>query len=202
MWAYPREFGDADSASQITGSPNRFTPVSAYSHLFLLLSGYAVLDNPTMPIIGAGETANDTYIEQLVSDAQAAIDKVVDMGVGDRDRIGVGGHSYGAFMTANLLAHSRLFRAGFAESGAYNRSLTPFGFQSERRTFWEVPDLYAKMSPFWYANRSEEHTSELQSLTKLVCRLLLEKKKKKKSKQPIKKKKKRTKEKTEIKDNL
>jgi dipeptidyl aminopeptidase/acylaminoacyl peptidase len=151
MWAYPREFGDADSASQITGSANRFTTISGYSHLFLLLSGYAVLDNPTMPIIGAGETANDTYVEQLVASAQAAIDKVVDMGVGDRDRIGVGGHSYGAFMTANLLAHSRLFRAGFAESGAYNRSLTPFGFQNERRTFWEVPELYAKMSPFWYA---------------------------------------------------
>jgi dipeptidyl aminopeptidase/acylaminoacyl peptidase len=151
MWAYPREFGDADSASQITGSPNRFTTVSGYSHLFLLLSGYAIFDNPAMPIIGAGETANDTYVDQLVADAQAAIDKVVDMGVGDRDRIGVGGHSYGAFMTANLLAHSRLFRAGFAESGAYNRSLTPFGFQSERRTFWEVPELYAKMSPFWYA---------------------------------------------------
>jgi dipeptidyl aminopeptidase/acylaminoacyl peptidase len=151
MWAYPREFGDPDSASQITGSPNRFTIVSGYSHLFLLLSGYAVLDNPTMPIVGAGETANDHYVEQLVSSAEAAIDKVVEMGIGDRDRIGVGGHSYGAFMTANLLAHSRLFRAGFAESGAYNRSLTPFGFQSERRTFWEVPDLYAKMSPFWYA---------------------------------------------------
>ncbi|PYS20949.1 MAG: hypothetical protein DMF72_19100 [Acidobacteria bacterium] len=151
MWAYPREFGDADSASQITGSPNRFTIVSGYSHMFLLLSGYAILDNPTMPIVGPGETANDHYVEQLVASAQAAIDKVVDLGIGDRDRIGVGGHSYGAFMTANLLAHSRLFRAGFAESGAYNRSLTPFGFQSERRTFWEVPDLYAKMSPFWYA---------------------------------------------------
>lgn len=156
MWAYPREFGDADSASQITGSPNRFTIVSGYSHMFLLLSGYAIFDNPTMPIIGAGETANDTYVEQLVASAQAAIDKVVDMGVGDRDRIGVGGHSYGAFMTANLLAHSRLFRAGFAESGAYNRSLTPFGFQNERRTFWEVPDLYAKMSPFWYAKEVKD----------------------------------------------
>ena len=156
MWAYPREFGDADSASQITGSPNRFTIVSGYSHLFLLLSGYAVFDNPTMPIIGPGETANDHYVEQLVASAEAAIDKVVEMGVGDRDRIGVGGHSYGAFMTANLLAHSRLFRAGFAESGAYNRSLTPFGFQSERRTFWEVPDLYAKMSPFWYANQIKD----------------------------------------------
>ena len=156
MWAYPREFGDPDSASQVTGSPNRFTIVSGYSHLFLLLSGYAILDNPTMPIVGPGETANDQYVEQLVSSAEAAIDKVVEMGVGDRERFGVGGHSYGAFMTANLLAHSRLFRAGFAESGAYNRSLTPFGFQSERRTFWEVPDLYARMSPFWYAHQVKD----------------------------------------------
>jgi len=156
MWAYPREFGDADAASQITGSPNRFTLVSGYSHMFLLLSGYAIFDNPTMPIVGGGETANDNYVEQLVSSAEAAIDKVVQMGVGDRDRIGVGGHSYGAFMTANLLAHSRLFRAGFAESGAYNRSLTPFGFQNERRTFWEVPQLYARMSPFWHANQIKD----------------------------------------------
>ena len=156
MWAYPREFGDPDAASQITGSPNRFTLVSGYSHMFLLLSGYAIFDNPTMPIVGGGETANDSYVEQLVSSAEAAIDKVVDMGVGDRDRIGVGGHSYGAFMTANLLAHSRLFRAGFAESGAYNRSLTPFGFQNERRTFWEVPQLYARMSPFWHANQIKD----------------------------------------------
>jgi len=156
MWAYPREFGDPDSASQITGSPNRFTTISGYSHLFLLLSGYAIFDNPAMPIVGPGETANDQYVEQLVASAEAAIDKLVEMGVGDRDRIGVGGHSYGAFMTANLLAHSRLFRAGFAESGAYNRSLTPFGFQSERRTFWEVPDLYAKMSPFWHAHKVKD----------------------------------------------
>jgi len=156
MWAYPREFGDADSASQVTGSPNSFTMLRGASHMFLLLSGYAIFDNPTMPIIGPGETANDTYVEQLVASAQAAVDKVVSMGVTDRDRIGIGGHSYGGFMTANLLAHSRLFRAGFAESGAYNRSLTPFGFQSERRTFWEVPDLYAKMSPFWYANQIKD----------------------------------------------
>jgi dipeptidyl aminopeptidase/acylaminoacyl peptidase len=156
MWAYPREFGDADSASQVSGSADRFTIVSGYSHLFLLLSGYAIFDNPTMPIIGAGETANDRYVEQLVDSAQAAIDKVVEMGVGDRDRIGVGGHSYGAFMTANLLAHSRLFRAGFAESGAYNRSLTPFGFQAERRTFWEVPQVYSAMSPFWFADKIKD----------------------------------------------
>jgi dipeptidyl aminopeptidase/acylaminoacyl peptidase len=156
MWAYPREFGDADSASQVSGSPNRFTTVGGYSHMFLLLSGYAIFDNPTMPIIGPGETANDHYVEQLVASAEAAIDQVVSMGIADRDRIGVGGHSYGGFMTANLLANSRLFRAGFAESGAYNRTLTPFGFQSERRTFWEVPDVYGKMSPFFHADRVKD----------------------------------------------
>ncbi len=156
MWAYPREFGDADTAGQVTGSPNQFTLLRGYSHMFLLLSGYAIFDNPTMPIVGPGETANDTYVEQLVASAEAAVNKVVEMGVTDRDHIGVGGHSYGGFMTANLLAHSRLFRAGFAESGAYNRTLTPFGFQNERRTFWEAPDLYAKMSPFWYANQIKD----------------------------------------------
>jgi dipeptidyl aminopeptidase/acylaminoacyl peptidase len=156
MWAYPREFGDADSASQVTGSPNSFTVIRGGSHMFLLLSGYAIFDNPTMPIIGPGETANDTYVEQLIASAQAAVDKVVDMGIADRDRIGVGGHSYGGFMTANLLAHSRLFRAGFAESGAYNRSLTPWGFQAERRSFWEAPDIYTKMSPFWFANQIKD----------------------------------------------
>ncbi|HEY2431536.1 MAG TPA: prolyl oligopeptidase family serine peptidase [Vicinamibacterales bacterium] len=156
MWAYPREFGDADSASQVTGSPNRFTTISGYSHMFLLLSGYAIFDNPTMPIIGPGETANDHYVEQLVASAEAAVEQVVSMGVTDRDHIGVGGHSYGGFMTANLLANSRLFRAGFAESGAYNRTLTPFGFQSERRTFWEVPDIYGRMSPFFHADRIKD----------------------------------------------
>jgi dipeptidyl aminopeptidase/acylaminoacyl peptidase len=152
MWAYPREFTDPALAGQVSGSPFRFTTYTGASHLFFLTQGYAVLDNPSMPIVGPGETANDTYVEQLVASAEAAVDAVVGMGVADRDRIGVGGHSYGAFMTANLLAHSRLFRAGIARSGAYNRTLTPFGFQSERRTFWEIPDIYARMSPFWYAN--------------------------------------------------
>jgi len=156
MWAYPREFTDSDTAGQISGSPYRFTRVSGISHLFLLTQGYAIFDNPTMPIIGPGETANDNYVEQLVASAEAAVNKVVEMGVVDRNRIGIGGHSYGAFMTANLLAHSDLFRAGIARSGAYNRTLTPFGFQSERRTFWEAPDIYAKMSPFWYANKIRE----------------------------------------------
>jgi len=156
MWAYPREFTDPGMAGQVSGSPYRFTTVSGPSHMLFLTQGYAVFDNPTMPIVGPGETANDTYVEQLVASAQAAVDKVVEMGVGDRDRIGVGGHSYGAFMTANLLAHSRLFRAGIARSGAYNRTLTPFGFQNERRTFWEVPQIYANMSPFWYADKVKD----------------------------------------------
>jgi dipeptidyl aminopeptidase/acylaminoacyl peptidase len=156
FWAYPREFTDASVAGQVSGSPNRFTSIAGPSHLLLLTQGYAILDDPSMPIVGPGETANDTYVEQLVASAKAAVDKVVELGVADRDRIGVGGHSYGAFMTANLLAHSDLFRAGIARSGAYNRTLTPFGFQAETRTFWEVPQIYAKMSPFWYANKVDE----------------------------------------------
>ncbi len=156
LWAYPAEFTDAAAASQVSGSPNRFTTISGASHLLFLTQGYGVMDNPTMPIIGPGETANDTYVDQLVASAEAAIDKIVAMGVADRDRIGVAGHSYGAFMTANLLAHSRLFRAGAARSGAYNRSLTPFGFQNEQRTFWEVPAIYSRMSPFWFADKVED----------------------------------------------
>jgi dipeptidyl aminopeptidase/acylaminoacyl peptidase len=156
LWAYPAEFTDAATASQVSGSPDRFTTISGASHLLFLTQGYGVMDNPTMPIVGPGETANDTYVEQLVASAEAAIDKIVDMGVADRDRIGVAGHSYGAFMTANLLAHSRLFRAGAARSGAYNRTLTPFGFQNEQRTFWEVPQIYENMSPFFFAHKVED----------------------------------------------
>ena len=156
VWAYPQEFTNADAASQVVGSPNRFTLVSGASHLLLLTQGYAVFDGATMPIIGSGETANNTYVEQLVASAQAAVDYAVNAGIADRARIGVGGHSYGAFMTANLLAHSDIFAAGVARSGAYNRTLTPFGFQNETRTFWEAGDVYAKMSPFWHANKIKE----------------------------------------------
>ena len=156
MWAYPREFADPLLAGQIRGSDNRFTVIRGPSHLLLLTQGFGIFDGPTMPIIGPGETANDTYIDQLVASAQAAVDTVVDMGVTDRDTIGVGGHSYGAFMTANLLAHSDLFQMGIARSGAYNRSLTPFGFQNERRTFWEATDIYAAMSPFFHADKINE----------------------------------------------
>lgn len=157
MWAYPAEFRDAAAAAQVQGSPNRFSRPGGISHLFLLTQGYAILDNPTIPIVGEGDKEpNDTYVAQLVSSAQAAVDKVVEMGVADRDHIGIGGHSYGAFMTANLLAHSDLFRAGIARSGAYNRTLTPFGFQAEQRTYWQATDTYTAMSPFTYANRINE----------------------------------------------
>ncbi|QYO65226.1 prolyl oligopeptidase family serine peptidase [Leptolyngbya sp. 7M] len=156
VWAYPLEFTDAAVAGQVSGSENRFTQMGGSSHLFFLLQGYAVLDDATMPIVGDPETVNDTFVKQIVDSAKAAIDKGVEMGVVDPERVGVGGHSYGAFMTANLLAHSDLFRAGIARSGAYNRTLTPFGFQSERRTFWEAPDLYAKVSPFFFANKINE----------------------------------------------
>jgi dipeptidyl aminopeptidase/acylaminoacyl peptidase len=154
LWAYPREFGSADAASQVMGSPYRFTRPGGSSHLFALLQGYGVMDDPTMPIVAMdGKESNDTYVEQLVTSAEAAVDHLVSMGVGDRDRIAVGGHSYGAFMTANLLAHTSIFRAGIARSGAYNRTLTPFGFQGEQRTYWQAQDMYERMSPFTYADK-------------------------------------------------
>jgi dipeptidyl aminopeptidase/acylaminoacyl peptidase len=153
MWAYPFEFTSAALASQVTGSPNAFTQIRGPSQLFFLLDGYVILEDAAMPVIGDPETMNNTYVEQIVADAKAAIDKAAEMGVIDPNRVGVAGHSYGAFMTANLLAHSDLFRAGIARSGAYNRTLTPFTFQSERRTLWEAPDVYLKMSPFMYADK-------------------------------------------------
>ena len=156
VWAYPLEYTDPGTAGQVAGSTQRFTSISGMSHLFFLLEGYAILDNATMPVVGDPQTVNDTYVEQIVSSAKAAIDKAAELGVTDPARVGVGGHSYGAFMTANLLAHSDLFRAGIARSGAYNRTLTPFGFQSERRTFWEAPETYMKMSPFVHANKVKE----------------------------------------------
>ena len=157
FWAYPREFKTAAAAAQMRGSPYRFVRPQGSSHLFLLTQGYGVLDDPAMPIVGEGTAQpNDTYIDQLVAGAKAAVDEVVRRGVADRDRIAIGGHSYGAFMTANLLAHSDLFRTGIARSGAYNRTLTPFGFQAEERDFWKAQDTYMKMSPFTYAHQINE----------------------------------------------
>jgi len=154
LWAYPLEYNDANTAGQVNGSTDRFTVFTGPSlHLLFLLHGYCVLDDAAMPVIGDPETVNNTYVQQIVMDAKAAIDKAVEMGVADRERIGVGGHSYGAFMTANLLANSDLFHAGVAESGAYNRTLTPFGFQTERRSLWEAQDVYLRMSPFLIADK-------------------------------------------------
>ena len=153
VWAYPLEFNDASTAGQISANPSEFTRIGGISHLTLLSQGYAIMDDATMPVIGDPETMNDTFIEQIVGAAKAAIDHAVSLGVADGSRVGVGGHSYGAFMTANLLAHSDLFRAGVARSGAYNRTLTPFGFQSERRPIWEAKDIYAKLSPFMHADK-------------------------------------------------
>lgn len=155
IWAYPNEVSDTSTAGQVSGSEYRFTQIGGSSHLFLLLAGYAVMDNASMPVIGDPETVNDTFVRQIVANAQAAIDKASEMGVGDPTRVAVGGHSYGAFMTANLLAHCPpgMFKAGIARSGAYNRTLTPFGFQSERRSFWEAQDVYINMSPFSHADK-------------------------------------------------
>ena len=154
LWAYPREYKDKNSASQNTSNPNEFTYPYWGSPIYWVAKGYVVLDGAAFPIIGEGdEQPNDTFRSQLVANAKAAIDAVDELGYIDRDRIAVGGHSYGAFMVANLLSHSDLFAAGIARSGAYNRTLTPFGFQSEERNYWEAPEVYYTMSPFMHAEK-------------------------------------------------
>lgn len=157
MWAYPSEFKSSDAAGQVQGSPYEFIRLGWWSPLYFVTQGYAVFDDPSMPVVGEGdEEPNDTFRKQLVMNAKAAIDKLAEMGVGDPERVAIGGHSYGAFMTANLLAHSDLFAAGIARSGAYNRTLTPFGFQSEERTYWDAPEIYYEMSPFMHADKINE----------------------------------------------
>jgi dipeptidyl aminopeptidase/acylaminoacyl peptidase len=154
MEAYPTEYKTKAAAGQMHGSPYEFPILSWGSPVPFTTQGYAVLENATIPIVGEGQSEpNDTYVEQLVASAKAAIDEVARLGVVDRNRVAVMGHSYGAFMTANLLAHSDLFKAGIARSGAYNRTLTPFGFQNEDRTYWQAPEIYYKMSPFSYADK-------------------------------------------------
>jgi dipeptidyl aminopeptidase/acylaminoacyl peptidase len=154
MEAYPAEYKTKAAAGQVTGSPYQFAFLNWGSPVPLVTQGYAVLENAAIPIIGESNAEpNDTYVEQLVLSAKAAIDEGVRLGVVDRSRVAVMGHSYGAFMTANLLAHSDLFKAGIARSGAYNRTLTPFGFQNEERTYWQAPEVYYKMSPFSFADK-------------------------------------------------
>ena len=151
LYAYPRDYADASKAAQLTGSQATFTRLRNYR--LLLLAGYAIIDNASFPIIGDPKKAYDTYLEQLVADAKAAVDEAVRLGVADPKRIGVTGHSHGALMTVNLLAHSDLFRAGVATSGSYNKTLTPFGFQNERRSVWEAPEVYRKASPFFFVDK-------------------------------------------------
>jgi dipeptidyl aminopeptidase/acylaminoacyl peptidase len=154
MWAYPREFGTETSALG-ADSPERYLDSRRAFRLFFLLRGYAVMDEVSMPIVGEPGQANDSFIEQIVDNASAALAAAAGTGFVDAGRAGIAGHSYGAFMVANLLAHSRLFGAGVAMSGAYNRTLTPFGFQTERRSLWDARELYLAMSPFLYSNQIE-----------------------------------------------
>ncbi|MEM6772863.1 MAG: prolyl oligopeptidase family serine peptidase, partial [Bacteroidota bacterium] len=157
LWAYPREYKDKASAAQKTSNPNRFTYPYYGSPVYWVMRGYAVLDGAAFPIVGEGdEEPNDSFRKQLVANGKAAIDAMDNLGYVDRERVAVGGHSYGAFMVANLLSHSDLFAAGIARSGAYNRTLTPFGFQAEERTFWEAPEIYFGMSPFMHAPKVNE----------------------------------------------
>ena len=157
MWAYPQEFKSQDAAGQVTTSPYQFNSLSPTSAKAFVAMGYAVFDAPSMPIVGvADKEPNDSYLPQLIASAEAAVNEVVKRGIADRHRIAIGGHSYGGFMTANLLAHTRLFRAGIARSGAYNRTLTPFGFQAEDRPFWQAKEVYQTMSPFNYAEKIKD----------------------------------------------
>jgi dipeptidyl aminopeptidase/acylaminoacyl peptidase len=157
MWAYPQEFKNADQAGQVKESPHRFVHLYYGSPIYWAARGYAIIDDADFPIIGEGTTEpNDSFVEQLVANAAAAIKAVEEMGVVDPKRVAVGGHSYGAFMTANLMAHCDLFAAGIARSGAYNRTLTPFGFQAEERTFWQAQEVYMTMSPFVHADKINE----------------------------------------------
>lgn len=155
MWAYPREFNSAADAAEIRGSQFHFTTIGWGSPVFWVIHGYAILDNAEMPIVAtdSSKKPNDDFVDQLRLNAEAAIRQLAAMGVGDSNRVAVGGHSYGAFMTVNLLAHTRLFKAGIARSGAYNRTLTPFGLQNEDRTYWQDPQLYYDMSPFNFADK-------------------------------------------------
>jgi dipeptidyl aminopeptidase/acylaminoacyl peptidase len=151
LYAYPRDYADPTKAGQVKGSPMTFTRLTNYR--LLLLAGYALIDDASFPIVGDPKRAYDHYLEQLVEDARAAVDKAVEIGVVDRDRVGVTGHSHGALMTANLLGHSELFRAGVATSGAYNRTLQPFGFQNERRSLWNARDVYLDVSPYFFVDK-------------------------------------------------
>ncbi len=153
IWAYPLDYSDASTAGQVRGSTSRFVRLAALEPTWFVLRGYAVLSAATMPVIGDPETMNDTYIEQVTAAARAHVRALDEMGIADPARVAVGGHSYGGFMTANLLAHTDLFAAGIARSGAYNRTLTPFGFQTERRSLWEAPAVYDQVSPLRYANQ-------------------------------------------------
>ncbi len=153
IWAYPREYADLSTAAQISGSKYSFTRFWGASVKYLALHGYVVLDNASMPVVGGREKRNDTFVEQIRMNAEAAIDHLDSLGIADRARVAVGGHSYGAFMTANLLAYTDLFKAGIAQSGAYNRTLTPFGFQSEERTYWQAKEFYHTASPFSQAEK-------------------------------------------------
>ncbi len=154
MWAYPEEYKSREGASQQNISSNEFVRLPILSPIYFVTQGYAVLDNVKIPIIGEeGKEANDTFIEQITASAKAAINEGVRLGVVDSSKVAIGGHSYGAFMTANLLTHTNLFKAGFACSGAYNRTLTPFGFQTEERNYWQSPAMYNTISPFQNANK-------------------------------------------------
>lgn len=153
FWFYPREFAGQEEYDRgaRTFNKNAFPNFNARSMQFLVREGYAVVE-PDAPIVGAPGQWNNNYENDLRNNLAAVIDEVDRRGLVDRTRIGIGGHSYGAFSTVNAMVHTPFFKAGIAGDGNYNRTLTPLDFQSERRTFWEAKDTYLAMSPLLFAN--------------------------------------------------
>jgi len=154
FWFYPREYTDQESYDEQfrTYNKNTFTNFSARSMAFLVRLGYVVVE-PESPIVGAEGAMNNNYVYDLRNNLSAVIDTIVNRGWVDRGRIAIGGHSYGAFSTANAMVHTPFFKAGIAGDGNYNRTLTPLSFQNERRILWDAPQVYLGMSPFLYANQ-------------------------------------------------
>ena len=154
FWFYPYEFTDQAGYDRTlrTNNINQFPNAGPRTIEYLVTQGYAVA-NFDPPIFGANGRMNDNYVSDLVGNLTAVIDELDKQGFIDRSRLGLGGHSYGAFSTVNAMVNTPYFKAGIAGDGMYNRSLTPNGFQSERRDFWEAQKTYLDMSPFFKADK-------------------------------------------------
>lgn len=155
IWFYPTEVSTQEAYDEGRQSTNinRYPTVSPRSAEIWTTQGYVVIQPQAIPVFGPQGSMNDNYVNELRDGLYAVINAVVDAGYLDRERIGLWGHSYGAFSTVNAMVNTKWFKAGIAGDGMYNRSLTPFGFQRESRDFWQAQDVYLNMSPFFKADK-------------------------------------------------